>query len=210
MKRPALMTNLIISLAISLTVGGVTASAGAQEPARPASQTKAQPQPSGQKSPASAEAGQEQVVEGNEEALRRAISGLSEQIGELKNEVRRLRQETERSSITLEIMLNEERLAKAEAKLDADTDQLNQLDSHMQDIQRRIETVPQEVLARGILRREEGEKALRAEYERLLEQTKEERVTQQQKVTESQAKVARLRQQIEALSRKLEPVEEKK
>jgi peptidoglycan hydrolase CwlO-like protein len=208
MKKAVSMSFLAISLAISLIPEWKIASASAQEPGAPA-QTKAQTPP-GQKPAGDKATGQEQVVEGSDEALRRAISGLSEQVGELKAEVRRLRQETERSSITLEIMLYEERLAKAEAKLDAETQNLNQLDSRVQDIQRRIESVPQEVLARGILRRDEGERALRAEYQRLLDQTQEDRITQQQRVTEAQAKVARLRQQVEALSKKLEPVEEKK
>ena len=207
MKKPVLISSLAISLVISLGSGLRVASAGGQEPVRPASQTKAQPaQKPGEQIPE----GQEQAVEGSDEALRRVISGLAEQIDELKLEVRKLRQETERSSTTLEIMLYEERLAKAEAKLDEQSQYMNQLDSRAQDIQRRIDSVPQEVLARGILRREEGERALRAEYQRLLDQTQEDKVTQQQRVTEAQAKVTRLRQQVEALNRKLEPTEEKK
>ena len=207
MKNPVLISSLVISLAVSLGPGLRAASAGGQEPAKPASQTKAQP---AQKPAGETPSEQEPAVEGSEEALRRAISGLAGQIDELKLEVRRLRQETERSSTTLEIMLYEERLAKAEAKLDEQNQYMNQLDSRAQDIQRRIDSVPQEVLARGILRREEGERALRAEYQRMLDQTQEDKVAQQQRVTEAQAKVTRLRQQVEALNRKLEPAEEKK
>jgi hypothetical protein len=206
MKKPMFVSTLVISFAISLIPGLAVASASAQEPGKPAPKEKAQP-PSEPKPSANAATEQEQAVEGSEEALRRAISGLTEQVGELKLEVRKLRQESERSSTTLELMLYEERLTKAEASLERETQSLSQLDARAQDIQRRIESVPQEVLARGILRRVEGEKALRAEYQRLLEQTLEEKDPQQQKVLEAQARVEGLRQRVQTLNEKLAAAE---
>jgi len=209
MKKPVLISTLVIALAIALISGPAAVSAGAQESGKPAPREKAQPT-SETKPPASPVVEQEQAVEGSEEALRRAISGLTEQVGELKLEVRRLRQESERSSTTLELMLYEERLTKAEANLERETQALSQLDARIQDIQRRIDNVPQEVLARGILRRVEGEKALRAEYQRLLEQSMEEKDPQQQKALEAQARVEGLRQRVQTLNEKLAAAEEKK
>ena len=45
-------------------------------------------------------------------AMQRAITSLSTQIGLLNDEVRKLRLQTERNSEMMELLLNEDRLAK--------------------------------------------------------------------------------------------------
>ena len=57
-------------------------------------------------------------METTEEALRKTLTGLSDQMGALTTEVQKLRREMERSSLTLELLLNEERLARIEEKIE--------------------------------------------------------------------------------------------
>jgi hypothetical protein len=142
--------------------------------------------------------------------MRKALNTLADQIGALTTEVQKLRMETQRSSLTLELLLNEERVARVEEKLEAALDFKTQLDSREQEIQRRLRNVPQEAMLRGGLRREETENAIRAELQRMLEDTRTQQSTQQQRVSELQAQASRLRQRVEAIRRRLDPKEESK
>jgi len=195
MKRARLTIRLFI-LAITVSAAG---QAFAQEQPRP-------PRPARQ--PAQEQAA-EPVPETTEDALRRTLTTLADQMGSLTTEVKRLRREMERSSLTLELLLNEERLARVEEKIEAALDSKFQLDSREQEIQRRMRNVQQEVLLRGGLRREEAENALRAELQRVLEDVRNQQSAYQQRVSELQAQAARLRLRVEALRLRLEPPEAK-
>jgi chromosome segregation ATPase len=145
----------------------------------------------------------------SDEAMRRAIVNLSTQIDELTSEMKLLRRTTERNSQTIELLLYEERLAKVEEKLDAALERKADLDSRELDIQRRVRNIQQEVMLRGGLRRDEVEAALRAEYQRALEDVKNQQALYQQRISELQTQANRLRIRVESLRKKLERADEK-
>jgi chromosome segregation ATPase len=183
----------------------------AQEPTKQAPAEKARPTRPVQK--ATPETGdgsdQETTPVNSDEAMRRAITQLSTEIDSLTSEVKLLRRTTERNSQTIELLLYEERLGKAEEKLDAAIERKAELDAREQDIQRRMRNIQQEVMLRGGLRRDEVEAALRAEYQRALEDVKNQQSLYQQRISELQTQVTRLRDRVEALRKKIERVEEK-
>lgn len=151
----------------------------------------------------------ERIAPSTEEEMRRVIDKLATQITALTNEVQLLRKSTERNSMTLELLLCEERLAKVEENLDAAITRKAQLDANEQDIQRRLRNIQQELVFRGIVRRDEAEATLRAEFQRALEDTHNQQQAQQQRIAELQTQAARLRQRVEALRKKLERAEAK-
>ena len=142
-----------------------------------------------------------------EEQLRRTLNNLASQITALNAEVRSLRRTNERNSLGLELLLSEERLAKLEDKLDQATQRKIELDAREADIQRRQKNIQQEVALRGYLRRDEGEAALRAEYQRALEDTRGQQQQAQQRIADLQTQVTQLRARTEALRRRLERLE---
>lgn len=200
-------SGVIALLTCALIITAASA-ALSQEPSKPAQATKPRAQRTEQATPATAPADTE-PVESENEALRRTLSKLSDQIGALNTEVRRLREQTERSSLTLEVLLNEERLGKAENKVDEEMNYKNQLEGREQEIQRRLRNIQQELMLRGVLRREEAEVALRAELNRQLEDTREQLATQQQRIAEAQSRVERIRHRVAELNKRLEPAAEK-
>ena len=142
-----------------------------------------------------------------EEAFTRVMADLSEQIVNLTTELRMLRKEAERNSTTMELMLNEERLLKLEAKLDDMTELKYQLDGREADLLRRLRNIQQEIILRGgtILRREEAEAAVRGELNRALESTRAQRESTEHRVTELTSQAEGLRRRIETLKKRLEP-----
>jgi hypothetical protein len=192
----------------TLIIGALVSSGAAQESNTRPRQTEPR---QGQK-PADAQtekADAERPRPSPEEALRLAISGLANQIGILTSEVRRLRQETERNSATMELLLYEERLARVEEKLQDAIDYKMQLDAREQDIQRRQRNIQQEVTLRGGLRRDEVEAALRADLQRAAEDIRTQQSNYQQRIAELQVQADRLRRRVEALRKKLEGPDEK-
>jgi hypothetical protein len=145
----------------------------------------------------------------SDQAMRRAIVNLSTQIDSLAAEVKLLRRATERNSQTMELLLYEERLAKVEEKLDAAIERKAELDARELDIQRRLRNIQQEVMLRGGLRRDEVEAALRTEYQRALEDVKNQQSLYQQRISELQTQVNRLRIRVETLRKRIERAEEK-
>jgi chromosome segregation ATPase len=143
----------------------------------------------------------------SEDTFSKAMTDLSAQIVNLTSELRMLRKEAERNSTTMELMLNEERLSKVEAKLDSATDVKYQLDSGEADLLRRLRNIQQEVIMRGgaILRREEAEAAVRGELNRALEATRSQRELTNQRISSLAAEAESLRRRIEGLKKKLEP-----
>jgi chromosome segregation ATPase len=181
-----------------------------QEPTRQSPTEKPRAPRATQKSTAEQDAAeQDRAPLNSDEALRRTITKLSTQIDSLTDEVKQLRRATERNSQTMELLLYEERLAKVEEKLDAAIDRKAELDAREQDIQRRMRNIQQEVMLRGGLRRDEIESALRAEYQRALEDVKNQQALYQQRIAELQTQVSRLRTRVETLRKKIERAEEK-
>ena len=204
MKRARLITILFI-LSITASVAGQAFAQELPKQERPRTSRPAQrPAQETTEKPES-----EPVLETTEEVLRKTLTGLSDQMGTLTTEVKKLRLEMERSSLTLELLLNEERLARVEEKIEDASDSKFQLDLREQELQRRLRTVPQEVLLRGGLRREEAENALRADIQRAIEDVRNQQSAQQQRVSELQAQATRLRQRVESLRQRLEPAEGK-
>ncbi|MEW6125602.1 MAG: hypothetical protein AB1757_00950 [Acidobacteriota bacterium] len=194
-----------ITLFIFLTAGLTGAFAQSQntqeqKPRAPRQQTK----------PVADEKPEVTVEETSEQLLRRTLDSLSEQIGKLASEVQRMRQETERNSTMLELLLNEERLAKIEDKMDEAITTKAQLDNQEADLQRRLRNVPQEVALRGgfgALRKDEAEAALRQEYQRAIESARSQQSTYQTRIGDLQAQADRLKARIEALRKKAERLE---
>ncbi len=142
-----------------------------------------------------------------EEQLRRTLNNLTTQITALNAEVRSLRRANDRNSLALELLLSEERLARLEDKLDQATQRKIELDAREADIQRRQKNIQQEVALRGFLRRDEGEAALRAEFQRALDDTRSQQQQAQQRIADLQTQVSQLRARVEALRRRLERLE---
>lgn len=204
MKRARLITVLFILA----TTFAAAAQVFAQEPPkqerpRPARPVRQPAQETAEKQET------EPVIETTEEAMRRTLTGLADKMGALTIEVQKLRREMERSSLTLELLLNEERLARVEEKIEDALDSKFQLDLREQEVQRRMRNIQQEVLLRGGLRREEAENALRADLQRALEDVRNQQAAYQQRVSELQAQATRLRQRVETLRQRLEPAEGK-
>ena len=202
MKRARLITVLFI---LAVTVSAAEQAFAQEQPKQERPRAARPAQRPAQETAEKQET--EPVLETTEEAMRRTLTGLADQMGTLTTEVKKLRLEMERSSLTLELLLNEERLARVEEKIEDALDSKFQLDLREQEIQRRMRNVQQEVLLRGGLRREEAENALRADLQRALEDVRNQQASYQQRVSELQAQATRLRQRVETLRQRLEPPE---
>lgn len=206
MRRNLRSLLIAITAAIAFSASSVTGEPTKQErPARPR-QTKPPQKPAPE--PA------EQTVlttpiQEPDDAMRRAISNLSTQIGLLTDEMRKLRRETERNSGTMELLLNEDRLAKVEDKIQDAANNKAQLDAREQDIQRRMRNIQGELLLRGGLRRDEAEAAIRSELQRALDDIRSQQVASQQRVAELNEQAARLRARVETLRKKFELIDVK-
>lgn len=143
-------------------------------------------------------------AQNSEEMISRAITGLSTQMGLLTDEIRNLRRETERNSETMELLLNEDRLAKVEDKIQDAVAQRAQLDAREQDILRRMRNIQGELVLRGGLRRDESEAAIRSELQRGLDEVHTQQSSSQQRIADLNEQAARLRARVETLRKKLE------
>jgi len=144
-----------------------------------------------------------------EDLMRRAITNLSTQIGLLADEMRRLRRETERNSGMMELLLDEDRLAKVEDKIQDANNNKAQLDAREQDVQRRMKNIQGELLLRAGLRREEAEAAIRSELQRAVDDVRSQQIAYQQRIAELNEQAVRLRARVETLRKKLESIEVK-
>jgi hypothetical protein len=150
----------------------------------------------------------EVVQETSDELLRRTITNLSEQIDKLTVEVKKMRQDSERTSTVMELLLLEERLTRIEDKIDSSTTTKANLDAQDTDIQRRQRNISQELMMRGgALRREDAEAAIKQEFQRTLDSIRTQQTTLQTRITDLQAQADRLRFRIELLRRKVERIE---
>jgi chromosome segregation ATPase len=199
------MKKLKVCVAIIAAIG-LSASSGAQAlskqdaPPRPRQTKQSQkPGPEPLEKPVSTTPIQEP-----EDAMRRAITDLSTQIGLLTGEMRKLRRETERNSGTMELLLTEDRLSKLEDKIQETADRKAQLDAREQEINRRTRNIPNELMLRGGLRRDEAEAAIRGELQRSLDDVHSQQAIAQQRLGELNEQAARFRARVEALRKKLE------
>jgi len=197
---------IAITAAIAFSASSVTGEPTKQEPPSRPRQTK----PSQKPAPETPEKTELTTpIQEPDEAMQRAITNLSTQIGLLTDEMRRLRRETERNSGMMELLLNEDRLAKVEDKIQDANNNKAQLDAREQDIQRRMRNIQGELLLRGGLRRDEAEAAIRTELQRALEDIRTQQVANQQRVAELNEQAARLRARVETLRKKLELIDVK-
>jgi ATP-dependent Lon protease len=189
----------------------LAAACPAQQPPAQSPAEKPRPARQAQKAPAETQdkSDLEPATVSPEEAMRRAIASLSTQIDSLNGEVRLLRKATERNSMTIELLLYEERLSKVEEKLDSAIELKADLDSREAELQRRMKNIQQEAMLRGGLRRDEAEAALRSEIQHAIEDTRNRQNLQQQRMAELQAQATRLRERVEALRKKIERGDEK-
>ncbi len=150
----------------------------------------------------------EVVQETSDELLRRTITGLSEQIDKLTVEVKKMRQDSERTSTVMELLLLEERLTRIEDKLDSAMNAKANLDAQETDIQRRQRNISQELMLRGgALRREEAEAAIKLELQRALDNLRMQQSTLQTRIADLQTQADRLRFRSETLRKKVERIE---
>jgi hypothetical protein len=197
------LRNLLITLVAASTFhpSDVTGQPAGQDPPGRPRQTKPiqrpVPEPA-EKTPLTT------PIQEPDEEMRRAVSNLSTQIGLLADEMRKLRRQTERNSETMELLLNEDRLAKLEDKIQDAVNYKMQLDAREQDIQRRMRNIQGEALLRGGLRRDEAEAAIRVELQRALEDVRSQQTAHHQRVAELNEQATRLRSRVEALRKKVE------
>ncbi len=203
------MKKLFLIATLWVWAGSMASATGAQNPPNQQQRPRTtQPQP---KVTVEEKSEPQVVQETNEQILRRAIDNLSDQIGKLNLEVQRMRQETERNATMMELLLNEERLAKIEDKMDEAITYKAQLDNQEADIQRRMRNIQQELVLRGgpVLRRDEAEAALRQDFQRALENIRSQQSANQTRVADLQAQADRLKARIEALRKKAERLDTK-
>ena len=205
--RPKLLSLLII-IAAAVTFSGPSASGApiAQNPVGRPPQTKPPQKPV----PEPVENTQLTTpIQDNDEAMRQALTNLSTQIALLTEEMQRLRSQTERNSGTMELLLSEDRLSKAEEKIQEATSYKAQLDAREQDIQRRMRNIQGELILRGGIRRDESEAAIRSELQRALEDIRSQQAAHQARLAELVEQATRLRTRVESLRKRLEVVDAK-
>lgn len=140
----------------------------------------------------------------SDQAMQRAITSLATQIGLLNDEVRKLRGETERNSEMMELLLNEDRLAKLEDKIQEAADRKAQLDARELDLARRSRNIQGELVLRGGLRRDEAEAAIRSDIQRSLDDVHAQQAAYQQRSAELVEQSARVRARVEKLRKRFE------
>lgn len=205
MRRQLLRLSIAVIAAISSSGDSFAGASNSQDPPGRPRQTK----PTQNPVPEPPANQLTTPIQQPDEEMRRALTNLSTQIALLTDELQKLRLETERNSATMELLLNEDRLAKVEDKLQDALNYKAQLDTREQDIQRRMRNIPGELVLRGGLRRDESEAALRSEFQRALEDVRSQQAAHQQRIAELTAQAARLEARVEALRKKLE-IEESK
>lgn len=200
------MTRVRLTLLIAIIAAVVSADViAAQDPKlqEPTGRTRAKPSRKPPTEPVEKFAAPPQPSEADQ-AMQRAITSLSTQIGLLNDEVRKLRLETERNSQMMELLLNEDRLAKLEEKIQEAADHKAQLDARELDVMRRSRNIQSEVVLRGGLRRDEAEAAIRADIQRTLDDIHTQQAAYQQRAAELVEQSTRVRARVETLRKRFE------
>jgi ATP-dependent Lon protease len=139
-----------------------------------------------------------------DEAMQRVLAALSTQIGALTDELKQMRRETEHTSAMLELLINEERLAKVEEKIQDAITYKTQIDAREVEIVRRMRNIQSEIALRGGLRRDETEAAIRADLQKALDDVHAQQAAYPQRVAELNDQATRLRTRVDSLRKKLE------
>jgi ATP-dependent Lon protease len=184
-------------------------SAVAQEPPRRVTSSKPQAARPAQKETPVEPADKQELLQGHEDEMRQTLDHLAAEIKLLGAELQRLRKVTDRNAQTMELLLTEERLSKVEDKIQDAIERRSQLDAREQDLQRRMRNIPNELLTRGGLRREEAEAAIKGEIQRALDEVHNQQSSYQQRLVELNAQAERLRARVETLRKKVDQVEPK-
>jgi predicted nucleic acid-binding Zn-ribbon protein len=206
------MTRIRLSLLIAtIAVLGSSALAGTQDAVKqePPARTRVKPSAKPAVDPIDKVDDKPSQPSESDQAMQRAITSLSTQIGLLNDEVRKLRRETERNSEMMELLLNEDRLAKLEDKIQEAADHKAQLDAREQELVRRSRNIQGELILRGGLRRDEAEAAIRADIQRSLEDVHNQQTAYQQRAAELVEQSTRIRARVETLRKKFELSDEK-
>ncbi|MEK6407838.1 MAG: hypothetical protein AABN34_12820 [Acidobacteriota bacterium] len=201
MRRNRLRVLIAIIAVIQFSTSSVAQQPGKQEP--PARPRQARPSTKPPADPVETPASAPQAHE-PDEAMRRALTNLSTQLGLLTDELQMMRRETERNSAIMELLLNEDRLAKLEDKIQDAADRKAQLDAREQELGRRMRNIQGELLLRGGLRRDEAEAAIRSELQRALDDVHNQQAGYQQRIADLNEQAARLRARVEKLRRRVE------
>lgn len=200
MRRNRLSVLIAIIAVIQFATSSVAQQPKQESPARP---RQARPSTKPPAEPVETPDAAPQAHE-PDEAMRRALTNLSTQLGLLTDELQLMRRETERNSAMMELLLNEDRLAKLEDKIQDAADRKAQLDAREQEIGRRMRNIQGELLLRGGLRRDEAEAAIRSELQRALDDVRNQQAGYQQRMADLNEQAARLRSRVEKLRRKVE------
>lgn len=136
--------------------------------------------------------------------MQAAIKTLADQVMAFGAEVHKLRHATEKSSLHIELLLSEERLVSLEDKIESIQDARRALDAREKQQQYRLDNIQQEVLLRGGLDREEGERAIRGDIERQLENIHSDQAANQKRLADLQSQARRLRLRVEEVRKKIE------
>ncbi|HYV04115.1 MAG TPA: hypothetical protein VFB82_06005 [Blastocatellia bacterium] len=145
-----------------------------------------------------------------EDQMRQTLDRLVTELKSLAAEVQRLRRATDRNAQNMELLLSEERLARFEDRLQEATDRKPLLDAREQDLQRRMKNIPNELLMRGGMRREEAEAAAKADLQKALDEVHGQQTVNQARIVEYTKQAERLRIRVEALRSKVDPPETEK
>ncbi len=205
------MTRIRLSLLMAMmAVLGSSALTAAQDTIKekPPAKTRLKPSPKPATEPVEKAADTSQPSE-PDQAMQRAITSLSTQIGLLNDEVRKLRRETGRNSEMMELLLNEDRLAKLEDKIQEAADRKAQLDAREQELMRRSRNIQGELVLRGGLRRDEAEAAIRSDIQRSLDDVHNQQAAYQQRAAELVEQSTRVRARVETLRKKFDLSDEK-
>jgi|GEM_PF-2005435 len=205
MLRRIIMNALSISIAAIL----LSISSFAQEPLRQDVPPKPRPSRAAQKPALGEIVEKPDAASESNEALRRTLNELSTQINSLGEELRAFARETQHTSALMELLLSEDRLSKLEDKIQEASDRKAQLDAREQEINRRMRNIPNELVLRGGLRRDEAEAAIRADLQRALEDTHSQQAAAQQRLAELNDQATRFRARVETLRKKLELLDDK-
>jgi len=146
-------------------------------------------------------------VEAAPAELQAAIKTLADQVAALGAEVHKLRTATEKNSLHIELLLSEERLARIEDKIESTQDARRALDAREKQQQYRLDNIQQEVLLRGGLDREEGERVIRGDIERQLENIHSDQAANQKRLADLQSQARRLRSRVEEPRKKVDAEE---
>jgi chromosome segregation ATPase len=178
--------TILILLVIPLSLGH--ANPLARQDLAKTGQQKAEPRPA-----------ETQAASQQDPASSKIPPVFAEQVHLLAAEIRKLRRSTERNSMTMELLLLEERLARLEDKIESTEYRRVDLDASERNLQYRLDNIQQELILRGGLNRDESEAAIRNQLNSSIQDVHNQQAASQKRLADAQAEASRLRSRIKAL-----------